>query len=84
MKLTCGPWESLHTSCKSKSVSKKTPLILQIVLYNRLCGYPPFYDQNNVELFKQIMAGKYEFDRPWWDNISDKGKKTRGGGGSCE
>ena len=39
----------------------------------RLSGYPPFYDANNVELFKKIMAGRYEFDRPWWDNISERG-----------
>ncbi|KAI8846103.1 kinase-like domain-containing protein [Chytridium lagenaria] len=44
---------------------------LGVITYILLCGYPPFYDQNNVELFKQIMAGRYEFDRPWWDNISE-------------
>ncbi|KAJ3216513.1 calcium calmodulin-dependent protein kinase type 1G [Dinochytrium kinnereticum] len=47
---------------------------LGVITYILLCGYPPFYDQNNVELFKQIMAGRYEFDRPWWDNISDVAK----------
>jgi calcium/calmodulin-dependent protein kinase I len=47
---------------------------LGVITYILLCGYPPFYDQNNVELFKQIMAGRYEFDRPWWDNISENGK----------
>ncbi|KAL3895724.1 MAG: hypothetical protein SGCHY_004527 [Lobulomycetales sp.] len=47
---------------------------LGVITYILLSGYPPFYDQNNVELFKQIMAGKYEFDRPWWDNISEKAK----------
>ncbi|KAJ3091888.1 calcium calmodulin-dependent protein kinase type 1G [Quaeritorhiza haematococci] len=47
---------------------------LGVITYILLCGYPPFYDQNNVELFKQILAGKYEFDRPWWDNISEKAK----------
>ncbi|KAI8620314.1 kinase-like domain-containing protein [Chytriomyces sp. MP71] len=47
---------------------------LGVITYILLCGYPPFYDQNNVELFKQIMTGKYEFDRPWWDNISENAK----------
>jgi len=42
-----------------------------VITYILLCGYPPFYDENNVQLFKQIMAGKFEFDRPYWDNISD-------------
>ena len=47
---------------------------LGVITYILLCGYPPFYDQNNVELFRQIMAGRYRFDRPWWDNISESGK----------
>jgi len=39
-----------------------------------LCGYPPFYDEEDAELFKQIMKGTYEFDSPYWDDISDSGK----------
>ena len=46
---------------------------LGVITYILLCGYPPFYDNNNVVLFRQIMSGRYEFDRPWWDNITDKG-----------
>lgn len=45
-----------------------------VITYILLCGYPPFYDQNNTVLFKQIMAGKYQFDKPWWDNISEQAK----------
>jgi hypothetical protein len=41
-----------------------------------LCGYPPFYDENNQELFQQIMKGDYEFDSPHWDDISREGKAT--------
>ena len=44
-----------------------------VICYVLLAGYPPFYDANNVELFKKIMAGRYEFDRPWWDTVSDRG-----------
>lgn len=47
---------------------------LGVITYILLCGYPPFYDQNNVQLFKQIMAGSYEFDKPWWDKISETAK----------
>lgn len=47
---------------------------LGVITYILLCGYPPFFDQNNTELFKKIMAGKYQFDRPWWDNVSEKAK----------
>ena len=40
----------------------------------RLCGYPPFYHENDAELFHQIMRGDYEFDSPYWDEISDSAK----------
>ncbi|KAJ3328305.1 hypothetical protein HDU76_010193 [Blyttiomyces sp. JEL0837] len=45
-----------------------------VITYILLCGYPPFYDQNNAVLFRQILSGRYEFDRPWWDNISEDAK----------
>ena len=43
-------------------------------IFFSLCGYPPFYDEEDSELFKQIMKGTYEFDSPYWDDISDSGK----------
>ena len=43
--------------------------------YFSLCGYPPFYDENDSELFRQILKADYEFDSPYWDEISDSGKK---------
>ncbi|KAI9347369.1 hypothetical protein BDR26DRAFT_799638, partial [Obelidium mucronatum] len=46
---------------------------IKVITYILLVGYPSFYDQNNAVLFRQIMSGKYEFDRPWWDNISEDG-----------
>jgi calcium/calmodulin-dependent protein kinase I len=32
----------------------------------RLCGYPPFYDEEDSNLFAQIMKAEYEFDEPYW------------------
>ncbi|KAG7254189.1 hypothetical protein CRUP_026678 [Coryphaenoides rupestris] len=40
----------------------------------RLCGYPPFYDENDSKLFEQILKADYEFDAPYWDDISDSAK----------
>lgn len=40
----------------------------------RLCGYPPFYDENDAKLFEQILRAEYEFDSPYWDDISDSGE----------
>jgi calcium/calmodulin-dependent protein kinase I len=45
-----------------------------VIAYILLCGYPPFYHESDQELFAQIMKGEYEFDSPYWDNISDSAK----------
>jgi calcium/calmodulin-dependent protein kinase I len=39
-----------------------------------LCGFPPFYDDNNQKLFDLISKGKYDFPSPYWDDISDSAK----------
>lgn len=48
-----------------------------------LSGNPPFYDDSDEEdpdnrdknLFLKILSGDYEFDSPYWDDISDSGKR---------
>lgn len=45
-----------------------------VISYILLCGYPPFYDENDVNLFAQILKGEFEFDAPYWDEISDSAK----------
>ncbi|XP_064399432.1 calcium/calmodulin-dependent protein kinase type 1-like [Halichondria panicea] len=45
-----------------------------VIAYILLCGYPPFYHENDAELFQQIMRGDYEFDSPYWDDISSSAK----------
>lgn len=47
-----------------------------------LSGNPPFYDDGEEEdsdsrdksLFLKILSGDYEFDSPYWDDISDSGE----------
>jgi calcium/calmodulin-dependent protein kinase I len=46
-----------------------------VISYILLCGYPPFYDENDAKLYKQIMKGEYEFDSPYWDDISASAKE---------
>jgi len=46
-----------------------------VIAYILLCGYPPFYDENDAELFKQILKAQYEFDSPFWDEISESAKE---------
>lgn len=42
-------------------------------LYTILCGFPPFYDDDN-KLTMKILNGDYTFLRPWWDEISHEAK----------
>jgi calcium/calmodulin-dependent protein kinase I len=62
-----------HRSCPLHLVilSPKHHLILK---YNRLCGFPPFYDDDNLVLFEKIKKGQYDFPSPSWDNISSDAK----------
>uniref|UniRef100_A0A183INS0 Protein kinase domain-containing protein n=1 Tax=Soboliphyme baturini TaxID=241478 RepID=A0A183INS0_9BILA len=46
-----------------------------VITYILLCGYPPFYDECDANLFAQIMRGEYEFDAPYWNDISDSAKE---------
>lgn len=45
-----------------------------VISYILLCGYPPFYDENDANLFAQILKGEFDFDSPYWDEISDSAK----------
>jgi len=47
---------------------------LGVIIYILLCGYPPFYNTNQTQLFKAIREGKFAFDSPYWDPISDSAK----------
>jgi len=44
-----------------------------VIMYIMLCGFPPFFDEdeNMGELFEQIMTGDFDFPSPYWDDISD-------------
>jgi len=41
-----------------------------VILYVLLCGFPPFYSNNDADLYTQIQSGIYSFPSPYWDNIS--------------
>ncbi|XP_061760329.1 calcium/calmodulin-dependent protein kinase type 1D-like [Nerophis ophidion] len=45
-----------------------------VITYILLCGYPPFYEESETRLFSKIMKAQYEFDSPFWDDISDSAK----------
>ena len=45
-----------------------------MILYILLCGFPPFYEENNTKLFEMIKTCTYEFPSPFWDDVSDDAK----------
>lgn len=45
-----------------------------VITYILLCGYPPFHHDNQGMLFRKIKTGKFEFDSPYWDNVSGEAK----------
>jgi serine/threonine protein kinase len=47
-----------------------------VILYTLLCGYPPFYSEDQQALFTQIKKGVYVFDAPYWDDVSSSAKEV--------
>ncbi|XP_070814286.1 calcium/calmodulin-dependent protein kinase type 1D-like [Chaetodon trifascialis] len=45
-----------------------------VITYILLCGYPPFFEENETRLFSKIMRAEYAFHSPFWDNISESAK----------
>ncbi|XP_051685584.1 calcium/calmodulin-dependent protein kinase type 1 isoform X1 [Oryctolagus cuniculus] len=70
-------WDIAETPPDSGPVLRETDSEVNAVCQTRrirLCGYPPFYDENDAKLFEQILKAEYEFDSPYWDDISDSAK----------
>ena len=42
-----------------------------VITYILLCGYPPFYGDNDAEIFMSVKAGEFDFPSPEWDDISN-------------
>jgi len=46
-----------------------------VIVYILLCGFPPFYGDNDNQMFRKIKAGQYKFLSPYWDPISADAKE---------
>eukprot|EP00298_Acanthocystis_sp_HF-20_P012315 c19829_g4_i2.p1 GENE.c19829_g4_i2~~c19829_g4_i2.p1 ORF type:complete len:356 (-),score=102.97 c19829_g4_i2:18-1034(-) len=45
-----------------------------VIIYILLCGFPPFYGDNDDELFERICSCNFKFLSPYWDRVSDEAK----------
>jgi len=47
---------------------------LGVTMYTLLCGFPPFYADDEGVLFQLISEGIYSFPDPWWSPVSNSAK----------
>ncbi len=47
---------------------------LGVILYVLLCGFPPFWADNDPALYDLIRRGEFSFPSPYWDAVSDAAK----------
>jgi len=45
-----------------------------VITYILLCGFPPFFSEDDDEVFDQILEGKYNYPSPQWDDVSELAK----------
>lgn len=45
-----------------------------VIMYILLCGFPPFYGDDEEDVYDQICEGEYSYPSPYWDGISDAAK----------
>jgi serine/threonine protein kinase len=46
-----------------------------VILYVLLCGFPPFWADNDSDLYDLIRRGEFSFPSPYWDAVSDSAKE---------
>eukprot|EP00744_Colponema_vietnamica_P002349 GILI01003701.1.p1 GENE.GILI01003701.1~~GILI01003701.1.p1 ORF type:complete len:490 (-),score=178.72 GILI01003701.1:255-1679(-) len=47
---------------------------LGVIMYILLCGYPPFYGDNDNQIMDRVRIGRYSMDGPEWQNVSAEAK----------
>ena len=43
-----------------------------VVAFILLCGFPPFYAEEEEQLLRIVKSGHYEFAAPYWDAVSQE------------
>ena len=45
-----------------------------VILYILLCGYAPFYGEDDEGIYEQVLKGEYDFPKEEWDQVSEEAK----------
>jgi calcium-dependent protein kinase len=45
-----------------------------VILYILLCGYPPFYGNNDPQILEAVKKGAFDFNGPEWKSVSENAK----------
>ena len=48
---------------------------LGVICYILLCGYPPFYGDDDTEIFARVQAASYDFATEEWEAVSQEAKR---------
>lgn len=46
-----------------------------VIAYVLLCGFPPFYAENEIQTLRLVKESPIEFPSPIWDDVSDDAKR---------
>jgi calcium/calmodulin-dependent protein kinase I len=64
-----------HSSSKAQGYGKEVDMwSAGVILYILICGFPPFYADDDSALFKCIKMGEFEYTAPYWDDSSEEVK----------
>ena len=63
--------EVLHMNGYGKEVDLWS---IGVIIYILLCGFPPFYAEDDNEMFEMIKEADYDFPSPYWDEVGDSAK----------
>jgi serine/threonine protein kinase len=47
-----------------------------VILFVLLAGYPPFVEENQMELFARVRSGEWDFAGKEWENVSPESKEV--------
>ncbi|KAF9306262.1 Calcium/calmodulin-dependent protein kinase type 1 [Mortierella antarctica] len=47
---------------------------LGVIAYTLLCGYTPFWGEDQTQLFENIISGEYQYEEAYWKDISPLAK----------